>query len=54
MDEEIQTVSNSSRIANIKSFILKNKKLLIIIFTLIILSIFGYFIYKEYEKKTKN
>jgi len=53
MDEEIQTVSNSSRIESIKSFILKNKKLLIIIFTLIILSIFGYFIYKEYEKKQR-
>ena len=51
MDEETQIVSNNSRIANAKTFILNNKKLLITIFTLIILTIFGYFFYKELEKK---
>tara|TARA_B100001123_G_C14930547_1_gene875547 strand:- start:86 stop:730 length:645 start_codon:yes stop_codon:yes gene_type:complete len=53
MDEETQIVSNNSRIANAKTFILNNKKLLITIFTLIILTIFGYFFYKELEKKNR-
>ena len=53
MDEETQIVSNNSRIANAKTFILNNKKLLITIFTLIILTIFGYFFYKEFEKKNR-
>ena len=53
MDEETQIVSNNSRIANAKTFILNNKKLLITIFKLKILTIFGYFFYKEFEKKNR-
>tara|TARA_Y100000590_G_scaffold302907_1_gene341531 strand:+ start:241 stop:885 length:645 start_codon:yes stop_codon:yes gene_type:complete len=53
MEEETQIIRNNSRIAGIKKFILKNKILLITIFTLITLTIFGYFFFKEHEKKKR-
>ena len=53
MDEDIAIINTSSRIEKIKNFFINNKKKIAISASVIILIIFGYFIYKDFEKKNK-
>ena len=55
MDEEISIINTSSRNERIKNFFTKNKKTLIVFFSIIILIIISSFAFKEIEtKKNKN
>ena len=54
MEEEISIVNSSTRIEKIKNFFIKNKNKLIIFFLTIILLIFGFFAFKEYENSKKE
>ena len=53
MDEDIAIVNDNTRNQKIKNFFVKNTKKLIIAFSVIILIIFGYFIYEDFQKKNK-
>ena len=53
MDEDIAIINDNTRNQKIKNFFVKNTKKLIIAFSVIILIIFGYFIYKDFQKKNK-
>ena len=53
MDEDIAIINKETRNEKIKNFFIKNKKKIIISISLIILSIFGYFIYEGFNKKSK-
>ena len=51
MDEDITIVNDNTRRQKIINFFVKNTKKLIITFSVIILIIFGYFIYEDFQKK---
>jgi len=53
MDEDIAIINKETRNDKIKKFFLKNKKKIIISILVIILAIFGYFIYEDFNKKSK-
>ena len=53
MDEDIAIINKETRNEKIKNFFIKNKKKIIISISVIILAIFGYFIYEELNKKSK-
>jgi predicted negative regulator of RcsB-dependent stress response len=53
MDEDIAIISTKTRNEKIINFFLNNKKKLIIAISLIILMIFGYIIYQEFNKNKK-
>ena len=53
MDEDIAIINRETRNDKIKNFFIKNKKKIIISILVIILAIFGYFIYEEFNKKNK-
>ena len=53
MDEDIAVVNDNTRKQKIINFFVKNTKKLIITFSVIILIIFGYFIYEDFQKKNK-
>ena len=53
MDEDITIINDKTRNQKIKNFFVKNTKKLIIAFSVIILIIFGYFIYEDFQKKNK-
>ena len=53
MDEDITIVNDNTRRQKIINFFIKNTKKLIITFSVIILIIFGYFIYEDFKKKNK-
>ena len=53
MDEDIAIINDKTRSQKIKNFFVKNTKKLIIAFSVIILIIFGYFIYEDLKKKNK-
>ena len=53
MDEDISIIDTRTRNEKIKNFFIKNKKKIIISILVIILAIFGYFIYEEFNKKNK-
>ena len=53
MDEDIAIINRETRNDKIKNFFIKNKKKIIISISVIILAIFGYFIYEEFNKKNK-
>ena len=53
MDEEIAIINKETRNEKIKNFFIKNKKKIIISISVIILAIFGYFIYEDFNKKSK-
>ena len=53
MDEDIAIINKETRNEKIKNFFIKNKKKIIISISVIILAIFGYFIYEEFNKKNK-
>ena len=54
MDEDIAIINKETRNEKIKNFFIKNKKKIIISISVIILAIFGYFIYEDFNKKNKN
>jgi len=53
MDEDIAIINKETRNEKIKNFFIKNKKKIIISISVIILVIFGYFIYEDLNKKSK-
>ena len=53
MDEDIAIINKETRNEKIKNFFIKNKKKIIILISVIILAIFGYFIYEDIDKKSK-
>ena len=53
MDEDIAIINKKTRNEKIKNFFVKNVKKLTIAISVIILIIFGYFIYEDFEKKNK-
>ncbi len=53
MDEDIAIINKETRNEKIKNFFIKNKKKIIISISVIILAIFGYFIYEDFNKKSK-
>ena len=53
MDEDIAIINKETRNEKIKNFFIKNKKKIIILTLSIILVIFGYFIYEDFNKKSK-
>ena len=53
MDEEIAIINESTRYEKAKNFLINNKNIIIILFSAIILLLFGYFLYKDFEKKNK-
>ncbi len=53
MDEDITLINKNTFNEKIKNFFLNNKKILIIIFSLIIISLISYFIYNEYKQRQK-
>ena len=53
MDEDIAIIDKNTRNEKIKNFFINNKKKIAISVSVIILIIFGYFIYKDFEKKNK-
>ena len=53
MDEDITIINKNTRNEKIKNFFVKNIKKLTITISVIILIIFGYFIYEDFEKKSK-
>ena len=54
MDEDISIINRNTRIEKIRNFFIKNKKILIISLSTIILIIFGFFGYQEIQKSKKN
>ena len=53
MDEEISIVDTNTRNEKIRNFFFKNKKILIVIISTIFLTLGGYFLYDEINKKNK-
>ena len=53
MDEDIAIINRETRNEKIKNFFIKNKKKIIISILVIILAIFGYLIYEDFNKKNK-
>ena len=53
MDEDIAIINTKTRNEKIRNFFVNNKKKLIIAISLIILMIFGYIIYQEFNKNKK-
>ena len=53
MDEDIAIINKETRNEKIKNFFIKNKKKIIISISVIILAIFGYFLYEDLNKKSK-
>ena len=53
MEEDISIINSNTRSEKLKNFIIKNKNKLILIFLTIVLLIFGYFAFKEYESSKK-
>ena len=53
MDEDITIINKNTRNEKIKNFFVNNTKKLTITISVIILIIFGYFIYEDFEKKNK-
>ena len=54
MDEDISIINTNTRNEKIRNFFIKNKKILIIFLSTIILIIFGFFGYEEIQKNKKN
>ena len=53
MDEDITAINTTTRNEKIKNFFVKNKKKLTISLSLIILLILSYFVYGEFDKRSK-
>ena len=53
MDEEITIINTNTRNEKIKNFFVNNKKILILLNVLIILSLLSFFTFEKYETKKK-
>ena len=53
MDEDLAAINTSTRNQKIRDFFVKFKSYLISLFVIIILIIFGYFIYSDIQKKIR-
>ena len=53
MDEEIQIINENTRYEKVKNFFINNKKKIVALFATIILLLFTYFIYEDFEKKKR-
>jgi len=53
MDEEITIINENTRYEKFKNLLINNKNRIIILFSIIILLLFSYFIYQDFEKKNK-
>ena len=49
MDQEVEIINNNTRIEKMKNFYVNYKKQLIILVVVIVLSLFGFFLYEEYK-----
>ena len=54
MDEDLVAVDSNTRNQKIRDFFVKYKKQIISLFGVIILIVFGYFIYGDLQKKKQN
>ncbi len=54
MDEEIQIINTNTRIEKIKKFLISKRKLLISLFTIIILILISFFAYQEFSSRNKE
>ena len=54
MDEDIKIITQNTKIENIKIFLKKNLKRLIIFFVVSLILLFSYFGYKEIQKKNRK
>ena len=54
MDEDIAIIDSKTRNEKIKNFFINNKKLLISIFTFLILTIFGFYFFQSYKESQKE
>ncbi|MDC1033410.1 hypothetical protein OAQ48_04545 [Candidatus Pelagibacter sp.] len=53
MDEDLAIIKSNSRNENIKNFFIKNKRILILIFSTILILLLSYFGFGEYKNKKK-
>ena len=53
MDQETEIINTNTKGEKLKTFLINNKKSLVSLTIVIILTLFGYFIYKDYNKKQK-
>ena len=53
MDEEITIIDSSTRNEKIKNFIINNKKKIIIIFSIVFITLIGYFSFNEIKERNK-
>ena len=54
MDQEVEIINNNTRIEKMKNFYVNYKKQLIILVVVIVLSLFGFFLYEEYKFGNKK
>ena len=54
MDQEVEIINNNTRIEKMKNFFVNYKKQLIILMVVIVLSLFGFFLYEEYKFGNKE
>ena len=54
MDQEVEIINNNTRIEKMKNFFLNYKKQLITLVVIIVLSLFGFFLYEEYKFGNKE
>ena len=54
MDQEVEIISSETRKERIKNLIFNNRKSIISIFVILILVLFGFFIYQEYKKSNRE
>ena len=54
MDQEVEIINNNTRIEKMKNFFLNYKKQLIALVAVIVLSMFGFFLYEEYKFGNKE
>ena len=53
MDQDTEIINANTRNEKVKNFLTKNKKKIVILFSSIILIIFGFFLYDEFKEKNK-
>ena len=53
MDEETAIIDSNTRNEKIRNFFVKNRKILLVIFIVIVGTLIGYFVYSEYKENQK-
>ena len=54
MDQDIEIINTNTRNEKIKNFFLNNKKKILIFLIIVILSLFGYFLYEDFKSEKKE